>query len=86
MDLYELIKLAKAYEKLDEYSQAAIEGLGAGHPVCDFDDESVEAARKWLARVNKSAERFGLETLEAESDMLVADIDDEKKAAAAENA
>jgi hypothetical protein len=29
MDLYELIKLAKAYEKLDEYSQAALEGTSA---------------------------------------------------------
>jgi hypothetical protein len=81
MDLYELIKLAKAYAELDFYEQQAIEGLGAGHPVCDFDGDVVAEARKFLSEVAKTAEDHDLDRLQSEAQMLVDDIDTEKASA-----
>jgi hypothetical protein len=68
LDLSTVVHLAKTFSELDEYDHAAIEGLIAGHDACDFDEDTLEAARIWLHTVGVHAE-------EAENDLLVREAD-----------
>jgi hypothetical protein len=78
MDLFDLLKLAKKYADLDEYARDAIEGLFVGHPVCDFDEETLDDVRKFLSSASAFAEEYKLEQVRNEADMIAADIDAEK--------
>lgn len=80
MDLFDLLKLAKKYADLDEYSRDALEGLFVGHPVCDFDEETIDDVRKFLSAASEFAAEHKLEQVRSEADMIAEDIDNDKVA------